>query len=74
MTKTRWNRPGVGGGIQESVATDGSNVRLTDVMSEHNFLNDTQFELIFQGNNQPFVVVHYKGHTFSPVFIQTAQN
>lgn len=74
MTNTRWNRPGIGGGVQESVATDDSNLKLADVIGEHNFLNDAQLELIFQDNNQPFVVVHYKGHTFTPVFIQTAQN
>jgi len=69
MTKTRWNRPGVGGGIQESVATDNSNIKLTDVIGDSNFLDDAQFELIFQGNNQPFVVIHYNGHTFTPVFV-----
>ena len=74
MTKTRWNRPGVGGGIQESVATDDSKIKLTDVIGDNNFLDDAQFELVFQGNNQPFVVIRYKGHTFTPVFIQTAQN
>jgi hypothetical protein len=63
-----------------SVAEDDENIRLADVIGEHNFLNDATFELRLitelnmKNGNQPFLIVHYKGHTFTPVFIQTASN
>ena len=75
MTKTRWNRPGVGGGIEESVSEDNS-IKLKDVIGDPEFIQNATFELIMQcgkKNDQPWVVVHYKGHSFSPIFIQTAQ-
>lgn len=75
LTNTRWDRQGMGNGIADSVATDGSGVRLADVIGDHNFLNDATFELVLttdekmKSGNQPFLIVHYNGHTFSPVFI-----
>jgi hypothetical protein len=80
FTATRWSRPGMGNGISESVATDNSNIKLSDCIGDPGFLNEATFELVLmttpemRRGNQPFVVVHYKGHTFTPVFIQSAQN
>ena len=80
LTNTRWSRPGMGGGVVDSIATDGSGVRLVDVISDHNFINDATFELVLhtednmKNGNQPFLIVHYNGHTFTPVFVQTASN
>ena len=80
FTNTRWSRPGVGNGIVDAVATDDANIKLSDCIGEHNFLTDATFELVLMTTpgmrmgNQPFVIVHYKGHMFTPVFIQTAAN
>ena len=73
LTNTRWSRPGMGGGISESVSTADKNIRLVDMINDSNFMTDAKFELVFKDNNQPFVIVHYRGYTFTPVFIQTAQ-
>lgn len=73
LSNTSWDQNGKGGGISESVSTSNSTLRLVDVIGEDDFMDIADLEIIFQGNNQPFLVVHYKGHTFTPVFIQTAQ-
>jgi len=61
-----------GTGIKESVATDDKNIKLVDVIGDPNFVEEAKFEFILLGNNQPFVVIRYKGHEFTPVFVQTA--
>lgn len=73
LSNTSWDQNGKGGGVSESVSTSNSTLRLVDVIGEDDFMDIADLEIIFQGNNQPFLVVHYKGHTFTPVFIQTAQ-
>lgn len=73
LSNTSWDQKGKGGGVSESVSTSNSTLRLVDVIGEDDFMDIADLEIIFQGNNQPFLVVHYKGHTFTPVFIQTAQ-
>ena len=74
MSNTTWkNDKYPSGAIVTSVSDKNKNYRLQDAIGEPEFINNAQFEIIFKDNNQPFVVVHYKGHTFTPVFIQTAQ-
>ena len=73
LTNTRWSRPEIGNGISESVSTTNKNVRLVDVINASDFITSAKFELVFKDNNQPFLIVHYKGYTFTPVFVQTAQ-
>ena len=74
LSNTTWNNPKYPDGMMtSSVSTTNKNYRLQDAIGEPEFMTNAKFELIFQDNNQPFVVVHYKSHTFTPVFIQTAQ-
>ena len=59
-------------GILESVAVDDESIKLKDVIGDPTFTEDAEFEIILKGNNQPFVRITYKGHTFTDVFIQSA--
>ena len=74
LTNTTWYNPKYGEGLIKSVSTTDSNLRLVDVMNNSDFITNAKFEFVFKGANQPFVIVHYKGHTFTPVFVQTANN
>lgn len=60
-------------GIEQAKAEDGS--KLLDVTGDPEFITDAIFELVMKvarGRNRVHVIVHYKGKTYEPVSILTA--
>lgn len=79
ITIANWDDPKhPGEGVSTAVSTKDKNVKLLDVLNNSDFVENAEFELITRrtDNNtyQPFVVITYKGHTFTPIFIETAKN
>ena len=79
---TTWKKTLEGSvGIEDSVALDDHNMKLLQVTANPDFITDSIFELkiipvTYNGHtfDRLHVIVHYKGHEYSPVSIHTAEN
>lgn len=67
-------------GIEDSVATDNASMKLLSVTANPDFITDAVFELAILpikingvNTNRLHLIVHYKGHTYQPVSIHTAE-